>query len=153
VTGSGRKDQIQRQMTDAMKAGDKVRVDALRLFLSAIRYREVEVGHELSDDDLADVAAHEVKKRRESIEAFDGAGRTELADRERAEMSVLEPFAPAQMDPTAVDGLIDEAFAATGATSIQDLGKVMGYVMGKAKGRVDGGEIQRRVRARLDTDA
>ncbi len=93
--------------------------------------------------------ASEVKKRTESIEAFDAAGRTELADKERAERAVLEPYAPAQLDDSAVEALIDEAFAATGASGPQDMGKVMGYVMGKAKGQVDGGAVQRKVKERL----
>jgi len=146
---TGLKDEIQRELTDAMKAGDKVRVGALRMFLSAIRYKEDELGHELSDEEVRAVAGKEVKKRTESIEAFSGAGRTELAEKEAAERDVVAAWAPAQLDETAVDALVDEAIAATGATSEQDLGKVMGFVMGRAKGRIDGGTVQQKVRARL----
>ena len=152
MTGSTLKDEIHRQMTDAMKAGDKTRVGALRMFTSAIRYKEDELGHELSDDEIRDVAGKEVKKRTESIEAFEGAGRTELADKERAERDVITPWAPAQLDEAAVDALVDEALAATGATSVKELGTVMGFVMGKAKGQVDGGVVQQKVRARLSQD-
>jgi len=146
---TGLKDEIQRELTDAMKAGDKVRVGALRMFLSAIRYKEDELGHELSDEEVRAVAGKEVKKRTESIEAFSGAGRTELAEKEAAERDVVAVWAPAQLDETAVDALVDEAIAATGATSEQDLGKVMGFVMGRAKGQIDGGTVQQKVRARL----
>jgi len=143
------KDRLRGEITEALKAGDKVRLSALRMLSAAVTNREKEVRHELDDDELRDVAAKEVKKRIESIEAFDGAGRTELADKERAERGAIEPYAPAQMDEAQVDALIDEAFAATGASGPQDLGAVMGFVMGRAKGRVDGAVVQRKVRERL----
>jgi uncharacterized protein YqeY len=144
------KDRIREDMTQALKAGDKVRLGALRLLTAAITNREKELRHELSDDEVRDVAGKEAKKRTESIEAFDAAGRTELAARERAEREVLTPFAPAQLADAEVDVLIDEALASTGASSPQALGKVMGIVMGRAKGRVDGAAVQRKVRARLE---
>jgi uncharacterized protein YqeY len=149
VTGSTEKDQIRQQMTDAMKAGDKTRVSVLRMFVSAIRYREDELGHELTDEEISEVAAREVKKRSESIEAFEGAGRTELVTQERAEREIIAAWAPAQLDQSAVDTIVDEAIASTGASSIQDMGKVMSFVMGKAHGQVDGKAVQQQVRVRL----
>jgi uncharacterized protein len=143
------KDRLRGEITSALRAGDKVRLSALRMLSAAVTNREKELRHELSDDELRDVAAKEVKKRIESIEAFDGAGRTELADRERAEREAIEPYAPARMDEAQVDALIEEAFAATGASGPQDLGAVMGFVMGRAKGQVDGAVVQRKVRERL----
>ena len=147
------KTQIGDDMKAAMKAGDKVRVGALRMFLAAIKTKEVEgaAARELSDDEVRQVAAKEVKKRTESIEAFEGAGRTELAEQERAEREVLLPFAPPPVDESALDALVDEAVAATGAMSVQEMGKVMGAVMSKAKalGQVDGSVVQAKVRARL----
>jgi uncharacterized protein len=98
---------------------------------------------------VREVAGKEVKKRTESIEAFEGAGRTELADKEREERAILEAFAPSQLSEEATDALIDEAFAATGASTPQEMGKVMGFIMGKAKGQVDGGAVQQKVKARL----
>lgn len=150
MTGSRLKSDIRQQMTDAMKAGDRVQVGALRMFISAIRYSEDERGHELSDDEVREVAGTEVKKRTESMEAFVAAGRTELVERERAERAVISPFAPEQLEETAVDALVDEALGVTGATSVKELGKVMGFVMGRAQGRVDGSLVQRKVRARLE---
>ena len=132
------KDRLRDETVAAMKAGEKVRVSALRMLSAAVTNREKELRHELSDDELREVAAKEVKKRAEAIEAFDGAGRTDLADKERAEREVLAPYAPAQMDEAELDAIIDAAIAATGATSAQEMGKVMGQVMAKAKGRVDG---------------
>jgi uncharacterized protein len=143
------KEQLRAEITDALRAGDKVRLGALRMLSASVTNREKELLHDLSDDELREVAGREVKKRNESIEAFDGAGRTELADKERAERTVLEPYAPTQLDEAQVDALIDEAFTATGATGPQDLGAVMGFVMARAKGQVDGSVVQRKVRERL----
>jgi uncharacterized protein YqeY len=143
------RDQIRAQMTGAMKEGDKIRVGALRMLMAAITNREKEVLHDLSDDEVAEVAGKEVKKRGESIEAFDAAGRTELADKERAERDVLAPFAPEQMSEAELDAIIQEAMAASGATSSKEMGKVMGLVMARAKGRVDGAVVQQKVRGLL----
>jgi len=143
------KTQVHDQMTEAMRAGDKIRLGALRMLSAAITNREKELMHELSDDEVREMAGKEVKKRTESIEAFDAAGRTELAAKEREERAVLEAFAPSQLSPEATDALIDEAFAATGATTPQEMGKVMGFVMGKAKGQVDGAAVQQKVKERL----
>jgi uncharacterized protein YqeY len=140
---------VREQMTAAMKAGDKVRLGALRLLVAAITNREKELRRSLSDDEIREVAGREVKKRTESIEAFEAAGRVELAERERSEREFLRDYAPAQLDDAAVDALVDEAIATTGATSIREMGKVMGHVMAKAKGKVDGAEVQRRVREQL----
>jgi uncharacterized protein YqeY len=149
VSGSGLKREIQSQMHQAMKAGDKVRLGALRLLTAAIKNREIEVRHELDDDEVREIAGREVKKRTESIEVFDAAGRTELADRERVERDVVSVYAPAQLSDEKVDSLIDEALAATGATSPKEMGKVMAFVMAQAKGQVDGALVQRKVLARL----
>jgi uncharacterized protein len=143
------KEQLREEMTAALRAGDKVRLGALRMLSAAVTNREKEVLHELSDDEVREVAGKEVKKRSESIEAFEQAGRQELADKERAEREVLGPYAPEQLDEAQIDALVDEAFAATGATGAQDLGAVMGFVMGRAKGQVDGAVVQRKVRQRL----
>lgn len=150
---SSLKAQVRAEMTAALKAGDRLRLSALRLLAAAITNREKEVLHDLSDDEVREVAGKEVKRRNESIEAFDSAGRTELADRERDEREVLQPFAPEQLPDTEVDALIDDAIASTGATSAKEMGKVMGAVMATAKGRVDGGLVQRKVLERLGREA
>jgi uncharacterized protein YqeY len=95
------------------------------------------------------VAAKEVKKRAESIEAFEGAGRSELAEKERAEREAIAGYAPEPMTDDELDMLLDEAFAATGATSEKEFGAVMGFLMGRARDRVDGKVVQEKVRARL----
>lgn len=149
MTGSPLKDEIHRRMTAAMKARDDVPLGALRMLISAIRYKEDEVGHELSDDEVREVAGGQVKKRTESIEAFERAGRTELAAKEAAEREVIAEFAPEQLSDEAVDALVDEAIAAAGATSMQQMGQVMGAIMRSAEGGVDGSVVRSKVQARL----
>lgn len=143
------KDQLHEEMTQALKAGERTRLGALRMLAAAITNKEKDVLHDLSDDEVREVAGKEVKKRSESIEAFEGAGRQELADKERAEREVLAAYAPTQLSEEEVDAIVDEAIASTGATSVKELGKVMGAVMAKAKGKADGTIVQQKVRARL----
>lgn len=143
------KARVQREMHEALKAGEKVRLGALRMLSAAITNREKDVLHELSDDEVREVAMREVKRRNESIEAFEKGGRADLVEKETAEREVLNTYAPVPLSETEVDALIDEALAATGASGPQEMGKVMGFVMGKAKGKVDGAAVQARVRARL----
>ena len=143
------RERVSREIQVAMKARDVVRLATLRLLSAAVKNREVEVLHPLSDDEVREVATREVKRRREAIEAYEAAGRADRADRERAEQRVLLEYLPAGLSSDEVAALVDEAVSATGASGPADLGKVMGYVMGKAKGRVDGREVQDLVRARL----
>jgi uncharacterized protein len=143
------KQRLSSEMKDALRAGEKVRLGALRLLSAAVTNREKELGHPLSDDELREVATREAKKRNEAIEAYDGAGRDELAAKEREELDVLQPYIPEQLSEAEVEALVDEAIAATGATDMKQMGAVMGAVMGKAKGKVDGSAVQARVRARL----
>jgi len=140
---------VRAEMTAAMKAGEKVRLGALRMLSTAITNREKEVLHELSDDEVREVAAREVKRRNESIEAFEKGGRADLVERETAEREVLKAYAPEQLTEAEVDALIEATIEETGASSPQDMGKVMGAVLGKAKGKVDGAVVRAKVGARL----
>ena len=143
------KEQLRSEITTALKAGDKIRVSALRMLSAAITNREKDVLHELSDDEVREVAGKEVKKRIEAMEAFAQAGRTELADKEREERAILAAYAPEQLSEDEVAAIIDGVFASTGASGPQDLGTVMGQVMAQVKGRADGGAVQRAVKERL----
>jgi uncharacterized protein len=145
------KAQVREQMTAALRAGDKLRLGALRMLSAAITNREKEVLHELDDDEVREVAGREVKRRTESIEAFESGGRTELAEKERAERDVLQPFAPEQLSEAEVDALIERAISSTGASSMSDMGRVMGAVMADAKGKADGSMVQAKVRERLSS--
>jgi uncharacterized protein YqeY len=143
------KARIHDEMTVAMKARDTVKLGALRMLTAAITNREKDVLHELSDDEVREVAAREVKRRNESIAAFEKGGRADLVEKETAEREILKAYAPAQLTEAEVDALIDEAIAAMGATSPQAIGKVMGLVMSEAKGKVDGAVVRDKVRSRL----
>jgi hypothetical protein len=149
VATSNLKSQLDEEIKRALKAGDKVRLGALRMLSASVTNREKEVLHELSDDELREVAAREVKRRTESIEAFEGAGREELAAKERAEREILTAYAPEQLGDAELDALIDEAITSTGATSAKQIGAVMGVVMPKVKGKADGNAVQAKVRAKL----
>jgi uncharacterized protein YqeY len=143
------KERLATEITGALRSGEKVRLGALRMLSAAVTIREKELLHDLTDDEVRDVASKEMKKRADSIEAFEGAGRRELADKERAEQEAIASYAPEPMSETELDALVEEALAATGATSEKEFGAVMGFLMGKAKGRVDGKVVQEKVRGRL----
>jgi uncharacterized protein len=153
VSDPSLKGRLASEITAAIKAGERLRLGALRMLSAAVTNREKEVRHELSDDEVREVAASEVKKRTESIEAFEAAGRRDLAERERAEREAIVAYAPEPLSEPELDALIDRAFAETGAASERELGRVMGYVMGRAKGRVDGAVVRERVRRRLAAGA
>jgi uncharacterized protein YqeY len=143
------KARLQEEMKDALRSGDKIRLGALRLLHASVKNREVELRREVEDEEFLEVVASEVKRRKEAVEAYERAGREDLVARELREQEVLEVYLPAQLAEAEVSSLIEEALAATGASGPGDLGKVMAYVMGKAKGRVDGGTVNRLVRERL----
>jgi uncharacterized protein len=143
------KERLSAEMREAMKAREKVRLGALRLLAAAVKNREVEVRHQLSDDEFVEVATREVKRRKEAVAAYDSAGRPDRASVEREEQEILESYLPEGLSEEEVMALIDEAVAATNASSSGDLGAVMGHVMARAKGRVDGKRVQQLVRDRL----
>ncbi len=146
---SGLREQVQRDLTEAMKARDAVRVGALRMLLTAIVNREKELRRELTDDEVREVAAREVKRRNESIEAFERGARPDLVAKETAERAILQAYAPEQLGEAELDRIVAEAIAEVGAAGPGDLGKVMGRVMPKVRGRADGALVQRKVRERL----
>ncbi|HYH27890.1 MAG TPA: GatB/YqeY domain-containing protein [Actinomycetota bacterium] len=143
------KERLTQEMREALKAGEKVRLGALRMLAASVKNREVELGHDLSDDELVEVATREVKRRKEAAEAFEAGKRPELAAKEREEQGFLETYMPEQLGEEEVRALVDEALGATGASGPGDLGKVMGYVMGRAKGKVDGTLVNALARDRL----
>ncbi len=143
------RDHIREELTAAMKAGNKLKLGTMRMLAAAIVNREKEVRHELDDDEVREVAAKEVKRRTESIEAFEQGNRPDLVAKETAERELLAAYAPEQLPDAEVDALIELAIASTGATGSTEMGKVMGAVMAAAKGKVDGSLVQAKVRARL----
>ena len=140
---------LDEEIKDALRAGDKVRLGALRLLLAAITVREKELLRLLTDEEIRGVAVRETKKRNEAIEAYSSAGREELVAKERQEREAVAPYLPEQLSEAEVESIVEEAITATGATSVKEIGVVMGAVMANAKGKVDGSAVQRKVRARL----
>ena len=142
-------DDVQQAMFAAMKARQSRETAALRLALSALRSAAIDARRDLSDDEAVAVLQREARKRREAEQAYQEAGRTERADQEAYERSVLERFLPAALDPTELARLVDEAVASSGASGPKELGKVMGRLMPQVKGRADGNEVRRLVLKRL----
>ena len=145
------KDRLRADLTTAIRGRDEVATATLRMALAAITTEEVagSDARELSDDEVLKVLARESKKRREAAEAFGSAGREELAERERAESTVLERYLPTQLDDAAVSELVVAAIAETGATGMQQMGAVMRVAQQKAAGRADGKRLSTEVRRQL----
>ena len=135
------KERLQSDTTAAMRSGDALRRDVLRMVSNAIYLVEKRQGKPLSDDEELQVLSREVKTRRESVEAFRGAGREDLATKEESEIAVLSGFLPRALDENELRALIGEAIAATGAASTRDLGKVMGWLAPRTRGRADGKRV------------
>lgn len=143
------KTRIKQEMVAAMKAGDKRRLGVIRLLLAAIKQREVDERIELDDTQVLTVLDKMVKQRRDSIAQYEKAGRTDLAEQESFEISVLHDYLPAALSEEEIDTLIDQAIASTGASSVKEMGKVMGVIKPKAQGRADMGKIGAMIKARL----
>ena len=143
------RERIQADTTAAMRSGDTLRRDVLRMVANAAYNLEKRQGRPLSDDELLTVLTREVKTRRESIEAFRGGGREDLAAREEAEIGILRDYLPQALSDDQVRALVHEAVAATGATSARDLGKVMGWLSPRTRGRADGKRVSELVAQRL----
>jgi uncharacterized protein YqeY len=143
-------DTLDRDISDAMRHKDQTRLVALRMLKAALVNRSVEKGRDLEPAEALQVVSALVKQRRDSIEQFTRGGRTDLADKEAAEIRVLETYLPPAVDPVEVERVVDEAVAQTGATSVKDFGNVMKAVMARLAGQnVDGKTVSEMVRRRL----
>ena len=143
-------DEVNAAITDAMRKHDPARLSALRMLKAALINRDVEKGHALDDAEARQVVGSLVKQRNDSIEQFTKAGRQDLADKEAAEIIVLKSYLPPAADPAAVGKAIGEAIAETGATSPEDVGRVMRATMAKLTGQqVDGKAVNALVRQKL----
>jgi uncharacterized protein YqeY len=135
------KERIQTDLTAAMRSGDSLRRDVLRMATSAAYNLEKRQQKPLSDDELLGVLTREVKTRRESVDAFRKGRREDLAGKEEAEIAILQEYLPQALSEEEIRRLIGEAVAATGATSARDMGKVMGWLAPKTRGRADGKHV------------
>ncbi|TAM23777.1 MAG: GatB/YqeY domain-containing protein [Rhodanobacter sp.] len=143
------KQQLTDDMKTAMRSGDKHKLGVVRLMLAAIKQREVDERIELDDAQVLAVLEKMLKQRKDSITQYDAANRKDLADVERAEMTVIEVYLPAKLDEAELDALIAAAIADTGASSPRDMGKVVAAVKEKAAGRADMGVVSGKIKARL----
>ena len=143
-------EEVSASITDAMRRKDAGRLSALRMLKAAFMNKSVEKGHELNDDEARQVVNALVKQRRDSIEQFVNGGRQDLAEKEAAEITVLESYMPPAADPALVEQAVVDAIAETGATSPKDMGRVMKAALGKLTGQtVDGKVVNELVRQKL----
>lgn len=141
------KDRIKEDMKAAMKSGDKARLGVIRLIMAAIKQVEVDERVELGDDRVIVVLDKMLKQRRESIKQFRDAGRDDLAEIEEAEVVVIQGFLPQALSEAEIDDMVKDAIAATGATSVKDMGAVMAILKPKMQGRADMALVSVRIKA------
>jgi uncharacterized protein YqeY len=132
------KQQIQQDLKEAMLQKDELKTGTLRMLLAALVNKEKEKGLPITKEQCQEVMLSEVKKRKEAAEAFEKGGRSQMAEKERKEMEILQKYLPKQLSQEEVRKLAEEAIAQTGATTPQDMGKVMAALMPKVKGKADG---------------
>jgi len=143
------KERITDDMKAAMRSGEKERLGTIRMITAAIKQREVDERITLDDAQVLSVLEKMIKQRKESLEQFKAGNRQDLADKESAEITLLQGYMPSPLSGAEIDALIAEAVAATGAASIKDMGKVMGIIKGKAAGRADMAAVGAKIKAKL----
>jgi len=146
------REKIAADLKAAMKAGERAKVDALRLINAALKDKDIEArgaGKTLSDDDVLALLQKMIKSRQESVEIYEKAGRTDLADKEKGEIAVISAYLPQQLSEAEVAEAVKGAIAEVGATSIKDMGKVVAALKAKYTGRMDFGKASAAVKAAL----
>lgn len=149
MTSSAIKGQIQEDMKNAMRSHDKERLAIIRLILAALKQREVDERIELTDEQVLAILDKMVKQRRESIVQFEAGSRPDLAQKEVAEIVIIQHYLPAQLSDAEIEAMIDAAIQETNAASMKDMGKVMGLLKPKVQGRADVAAISAKVKDRL----
>ncbi len=132
-----------------MRSGEKERLGVIRMITAAIKQREVDERITLDDAQVLSVLEKMIKQRKESVVQFQAGNRRDLADKESAEITLLQSYMPAQLSDAEIDALIGDAIAAAGAASIKDMGKVMGIIKGNAQGRADMAAVGAKIKAKL----
>ena len=150
MTDQTLKAQITEAMKDAMRARDKDRLGAIRLIQAEIKRIEVDERIYVDDERMLVVLDKMIKQRRDSINQYQNAGRQELADKEQAEIEVIQGFLPAQLSDRELDELVSRAISESGAESMKDMGKVMAILKPQVQGRADIGAVSQNVKARLN---
>jgi len=144
-------DRLQEDLHRALRAGDSLRVSTIRLARAAIHNASIERGRALTDAEIEEIITREMKRRREAIAAFGQGGRDDLVQKETLELAILSEYLPPQLSEADLRAIVAEAVAQVSAAGPQDMGRVMGAVMPKVKGRADGGLVNRLVREALGT--
>jgi uncharacterized protein YqeY len=139
------RDRLDQELKAAMRSNDAVRKDSLRMVLAAVQKAEKEGKHTLADDEMVGVLAKELKTRNESVETFRAGGREDLVEKEEAAIAVVSEFMPKPLSEAELRALVEQAIAETGAASPRDMGKVMGWLSPKTRGRADGKAISQLV--------
>jgi len=142
-------EKIDEDLKGAMRAGERLKLDTLRMAKSALKYRQIEKGAPLSDEEALSVLSTLVKQRKDSVEQYRKAGRDDLAQKEEDEIGVLRAYMPEELSPEELDALIAEAIEESGAKGPQDMGKVMKVLMPKVKGTADGKLVNEKVKEAL----
>jgi uncharacterized protein YqeY len=143
------KERITDDMKAAMRSGEKERLGVIRMITSAIKQREVDERITLDDAQVLSVLEKMIKQRKESLVQFQAGNRQDLVDKEAAEITLLQGYLPSQLSDAEIDGLIQDAIAATGAASIKDMGKVMAVIKGNAQGRADMAAVGAKIKTKL----
>jgi len=143
------KETVDREIGLAAKTKDRIRLSALRMLKSGLHNREIDLKRELNEAEFLQLLSSMVKQRKDSIEQFEKGGRTDLVEKERAELKVIQEFMPEQMPEAELDALVEEAIREAGATGARDMGKVMKILMPKLAGKADGKAVGEKVKARL----
>ena len=142
-------DKIHKELTDALKKKDEVRVSTLRFLISHLENARIAKGAELEDGEVLDQIAKDAKRHKESIEAFGKAGRSELVDAETTQLKVLEGYLPKQLSGEEIGKIVDEVISGLSPSSMADTGKVIGSVMSRVKGQADGALVSAIVKEKL----
>ena len=150
MSDSALKNQIQSDMKAAMRAGEKERLSAIRLIMAAVKQQEIDGRTQLDDSGVIAVLDKMSKQRKDSISQFKKAERQDLVDKEQAELDIIQQYLPQQLSESEIDSLIDQAVQSTGATSIKDMGKIMGVLKPQLQGRADMGQVSARIKSRLN---
>lgn len=143
------KDRITDDMKSAMRAKDKDRLQTIRLILAAIKQQEVDTREEVNEEGILQILNKLVKQRRDSIKQFNDAGRDDLSAIEEAEVLIIQEYLPTPLTDDEISSLIDEAIQQTGASSMKEMGKVMGIIKSKAEGRADMGKVSGLIKSKL----
>lgn len=144
-------EKLRQDMKDALKNKDKTRLSTLRFLLSQLKNREIEKRSPLVDEDIIEVIQKGIKQRKEVLPSFERVFRQDLIEQANKEMEILQSYLPAQMSEEELKKIIDEAIKETGATTLKDMGKIMGTLMPRVKGRADGKVVNELIRGRLQS--